>query len=306
MIGSIIGGIASLAGGLLGSNSADKAAEQQAQAVAEAQRISKEQADQARLDAMQLYNPALNDYNEAMGMSVDELTSGRTRIADILNRNTALSNQALTSYGQSAVDALLGPRPGSNQGMYPGGGRRNMTGTVVDDGMYHGPIDGTEQVYGPGGQSPTQPVRPDPTLPDDTISLVDPDLPPTDFNNGGPDDSYLLPAGVTREEFERFYNNTKNMTTNSKTGATYTPEQQYWIAGQQAQNQAQRNWLRSQGRNTGRETADVGNGQFGFNETAFANMPRQTYGAPPSANAQQQNTAQRDMTSITAPITFRR
>lgn len=109
-----IGGIAEGIGNVIASNvqagATKSAARTAANASLEAARISREAADQSRVEILNRLTPALTDFNRAMTMAGNDIKTGAADVMQILNQSTENASDILASTGVNASKALLGSR----------------------------------------------------------------------------------------------------------------------------------------------------------------------------------------------------
>jgi len=111
---AVVGG--SVVGGVLSSRSQRKAADKQADAIKDGQKISSEAAAQAREDVLASYAPAFKDIAMGVQNARNDLLSGRVTSQDILNRSFSQAGNTLQTSTQAALNALAGsPQVVSNQ-----------------------------------------------------------------------------------------------------------------------------------------------------------------------------------------------
>ena len=103
---AIIGG--TLGGAYLRSRSQRKAAEQQAEGIANASDVSAAMADRARRDVLQLFDPAFSSVFDAAQQARNELQQGRANTYDILNRTNRATQDILQQGATNYQNILLG------------------------------------------------------------------------------------------------------------------------------------------------------------------------------------------------------
>ena len=112
-LGAVVGGGLGLAGNLIGADSAEKAASQQADAITRAQEISQEAALKARTDIMTVLNPAFTDFAKGLQEVESTIKQGTVDIMDIFSNSTWQASNILTNAGMDAKRALLGSKAAS-------------------------------------------------------------------------------------------------------------------------------------------------------------------------------------------------
>jgi len=118
--GAAIAAVGAVAGSVLSSKSQEKAADKQADAIKDAQGISSEASNQARSDALALFNPAFNDISQGMQNARNDLLDGRASAQDILNQSFSQASNTLQTSNQQAMNAILGtPQASSFRGGQP-------------------------------------------------------------------------------------------------------------------------------------------------------------------------------------------
>ena len=110
-------GAAGAASGIASANSAKDAAGKQADAIAKAGEISAGAADQARLDILETYGPALADFTGGIALAKNEILSGQTTVANIFAEATRVSSQQIQQGTEAAQRAILGLPPTAVSGV---------------------------------------------------------------------------------------------------------------------------------------------------------------------------------------------
>lgn len=90
------------------SRATEKAADRQVDGIENAQRISQEAANQARNDALALFDPAFSDITTSLQQARDDLIAGRRSSQDILNQAFSQASSAYQTGQQQSINALLG------------------------------------------------------------------------------------------------------------------------------------------------------------------------------------------------------
>ncbi len=97
-----------LASSFLGARAQSKAASKQAKGIKNAQAISQKAAQQARSDALSLFDPAFRDISTSLQQARDDIITGRQTSQDILSQAFSQSSNALQTSQQQALNAILG------------------------------------------------------------------------------------------------------------------------------------------------------------------------------------------------------
>lgn len=103
---AVVGG--SVVGGVLSSRSQRKAADKQADAIKDGQKISSEAAAQAREDVLATYAPAFKDVAKGIQNARNDLLAGRISTIDVLDNAFLGAGRTLQTNAQQAMDALVG------------------------------------------------------------------------------------------------------------------------------------------------------------------------------------------------------
>lgn len=106
-ITGVVGG--SVVSGVLGSRSQKKAADKQADAIKDGQKISAEAAAKAREDVLASYAPAFKDIATGVQNARNDLLAGRITTNELLNNAFASSANTFRTSAQQAMQALVGP-----------------------------------------------------------------------------------------------------------------------------------------------------------------------------------------------------
>ena len=122
---AVVGG--SVVGGVLSSRSQRKAADKQADAIKDGQKISSEAAAQAREDVLSSYAPAFKDIATGVQNARNDLLAGRVSTQDILNRSIANAANTIKTSTQQSMQALLGSPSQTPQAAAPATQKSNLS-----------------------------------------------------------------------------------------------------------------------------------------------------------------------------------
>lgn len=108
---AIIGAAGAIGGGIIASNASSSAADKQAKAITNAQNISASAGAKARVDALGLFNPALQDFANGILGSIDQVATGQVGTTQILRNTVRNADQVLAQGSTAAQAAILGIDP---------------------------------------------------------------------------------------------------------------------------------------------------------------------------------------------------
>ena len=113
--GYVIAGAGSIVGGYLASEGSKSAANKQAMGAKQARAATLAASQQARMDALGLFNPALQDFATGISNSIDQVVNGQMGTTQILQNTVRNADQVLLQGSTAAQAAILGIDPSQYQ-----------------------------------------------------------------------------------------------------------------------------------------------------------------------------------------------
>lgn len=104
--------VGTIVSGAIAADSARSSANKQADALRDAQRMSLSAAEKARLDVLDIMDPAMTDYARRLQTVEQGLADGTVDIMNVLQESTGRANELLESTGISAEQAIMGSAAG--------------------------------------------------------------------------------------------------------------------------------------------------------------------------------------------------